>query len=195
MKIAALVFWLALGLFNNAEAKPALTQMVTSFTQLRDYEQAPPKGPGRQPIPRPQAMIEVITTAALETDDPVHYLVYLDVLGAHESGYKLSLVGDHGSACGAFQTLCPKTPGFRPCTEQEEADESTCHFGWRFIGGPGTGLAQARVAIAELKKWAAQCDHPLWGYASGACRETPTAHKYMLDVDAELTAASTFVSP
>jgi hypothetical protein len=161
----------------------ALIKLLLALAPILDYER-----PVRQPIPRSEKVATVIATAAFETDDPVHYAVWLDVLGAHESGYNPSLSGDHtgtgvSRSCGTWQTPCERTPGFARCEENEEG----CHWGWAFHGTRTTALEQARVAISVLRTSVGNCpEHVIWRYASGQCAQTRTAALYEVDVNAEL---------
>src|SRR5271157_984108 len=118
-----------------------LVPLVLALAPVLDYER-----PVRQPIPRHEKVATVIVTAALDTPDPVKYAVWLDVLGAHESGYDSSLVGDRGASCGAWQTPCERTPGFRVCTEYEAAsgDLKQCNKGRHFTPYPTVALDQAK---------------------------------------------------
>ena len=171
-----------------------LVPLIMMLPPVLDYER-----PVRQPIPRHEKIVTVYVTAAMDSHDPVKYAVWLDVLGAHESGYDSSLVGDSGASCGAWQTPCARTPGFRPCTSDEalSEDRKVCSFGrgdllrqhgQHFTPSPTVGLEQARVATAILKEWDDKCAYVIWGYALGRCERSSTAEKYMVDVDAELRA-------
>lgn len=193
MQQFATIFFFAIQLlFTSRIDKNDLLTLVNSFDVVRDYEK-----PHRQPIPRRPEVVDVIVSAALETENPVQYAIWLDVFGAHESAYQIFLVGDHhdgiGRACGAWQTLCDKTPGFTRCTA-EEALTTKCRWGWMFHPRVGLALDQARVAIGDLRQWSMKCDHPVWGYASGTCAQSNTARLYELDVDAEVSTASTFLA-
>jgi hypothetical protein len=106
------------------------------------------------PIVAPPAALAIIARVAEETPAPELFASWLYVLGAYESGYRLSAVGDGGQSCGAWQTPCARTRGL-------------------------DGLGQARVAVAILKQAIASCpDHPLWAYASGRCVRTSVAVRY-----------------
>ena len=130
------------------------------------------------PIPRPQKAVDVIVTAALGTGAPYLFAAWLDVLAAHESGYKPSLAGDcpgmkAGSllctrergahACGAWQGLCASLPASATVTDQ------------------------AKLAVKDLMRAIDGCpNHPLWMYAAGHCSSTRTAVLYEADVAREL---------
>ncbi len=159
-----------------------LVPLLVSLPMILDYER-----PVRLPIPRNDKIVMVIATAALETEEPVKMAVWLDTLGAHESGYNPSLVGDHGQSCGAWQTPCGETPGFAACTAAEEQDPKKCRWGWAFHTAPTVALQQARKATAILKRALDGCpSHPIWMYARGVCGESRTAKLYEVDVDTAL---------
>ena len=166
----------------------SLVQWLLCLALILDFEK-----PVRQPIPRSQNVANVIATAANETNSPKEFAAYLDVLGAHESGYDTSAVGDHtggiGRSCGAWQTPCAETPGFTSseCSWAEESPTPGCHWGWKFHPSPTIALQQARKAIQILKRAVDGCpDHPIWMYASGLCTRTKTATLYEDEVNAEL---------
>jgi len=170
----------------------SLAKLLLTLAPILDYER-----PVRQPIPRSEKVATVIETAALETDDPVRYAVWLDVLGAHESGYNTSLSGDHmgtgvSRSCGAWQTPCERTPGFVRCAAiasgNQETSEEGCRWGWAFHGTRTTALEQARIAISVLRTAASNCsEHVIWRYASGQCSWSRTASLYEVDVNVELS--------
>lgn len=170
-------------------SKEALVGIVLALPFVLDYE-----APRRMPIPRSAKVANVIAVASLETDSPIATAIFLDVVGAHESGYVTSAIGDHfdgiGRSCGAWQTPCARTPGFSRCTEGEG-----CRWGWVFHGQPTTALAQARVAISIWQRAREGCpDHPMWMYASGNCSRSRTADLYENDMDSETTSTDTLAS-
>jgi len=166
-------------------SKAILVATLLSFVPIRDYER-----PVRIPIPRSEKVANVIATAALETDDPISSAIALDVIGAHESGYRDHLVGDHGQSCGAWQTPCVRTPGFIRC-DYFDPSETECHWGWKFQGKPTTALEQARLALSIWKTAQENCaEHPMWMYASGTCTRSRTADLYEIDIAFE-TSSST----
>ena len=115
-------------------------------------------------IPRPLEASRVISLVALETDSPREYAAMLDVLASHESGYHTGVTGDSGRSCGAYQTPCGRTPP--------------------------DGLGQTRLAARILKQAGEACpNHPLWVYASGACRSTAVALRYEAEVKRSLAVA------
>lgn len=195
MNFAPIVFWFFLAALgvpgSSSQTKQTIASTLHSLAPVRDYQWLNHK-PWRQPIPRTESVIDVIATAASETEDPARYAMLLDVLGAHESGYNASLVGDHGNSCGAFQTPCGRTPGFRKCTDEENASNPKCAraagrgWGWMHVSGPGVALAQARVAVSILRVAIDQCAaHPIYMYAAGACVWSKTAASYEEDVALE----------
>jgi hypothetical protein len=113
------------------------------------------------PIPRPYGAALTIANVAAETELPQVYAAMLDVLAAHESGYRNSVTGDSGRSCGAYQTPCARTPP--------------------------DGLGQTRLALALIRQANDACPgHPLWLYASGRCASTWTAAWYEREVHARL---------
>ena len=121
-------------------------------------------------IPRPQGFTDVIAVAVLEgSDDPVQERILaatLDVLAAHESGYRQKAVGDSGRSCGAWQTPCGETP----------------------LEGDHVGLKQARIAVKWVKRSFDLCpDYPLAKYATGVtCGSVRIADYYWRQVRLEL---------
>jgi hypothetical protein len=170
-----------------------LAKLLLTAAPILDYER-----PVRQPIPRHEHSVGVyigvddIAQAALETDDPVRYASMLDVLTLHESGGRLSAVGDSGASCGVAQCPCAETPGFARCTADEVDDHTRCHHGWAFHNRPGLALAQARKAIHILQTSVGNCPgHPIFRYASGQCSWSRTASLYEVDVNAEINQLMT----
>lgn len=116
------------------------------------------------PIPRPRAAAETIATVAMETGLPQIFAATLDVLAAHESGYRIAAVGDSGASCGAFQTPCARTPK--------------------------DALGQTRLAVAILYQALSVCsEHTLWAYAAGRCIRSTVAVRYEREVRQELAIA------
>lgn len=119
-----------------------------------------------RPIPRPPGFAKVIATIALEHPelDPRILAATLDVVAAHESGYRLHPHGynDGGHSKGAWQTPARETP-----------DDP---------------LGQARVAAKWLLYSMQKCpDHPLSLYATGhVCGPVRVADYYWRQVRAEL---------
>lgn len=179
----------------------SIAKLLLAIPAILDYEAAPPRGPGRQPVPRYEHSVGIyigvddIAMAASETSDPLTLAAELDMFGAHEGGYCISVVGDSGSSCGTFQTPCAATPGFARCTEDEENNHTKCHHHWAFHNARGVALAQARKAATVLQEWASKCDHVVWGYARGACERTHTADLYENDLNVSLSQLSTFALP
>jgi len=167
----------------------SLAKLLLTLAPILDYER-----PVRQPIPRHEHSVSVfigvddIATAALETDDPMRYAAMLDVLTLHESGARISLVGDSGASCGSLQTPCAVTPGFARCTDTELDDTTRCHHGWAFHNARGIALAQARKAVSILRTAVENCsEHPIFRYASGQCSWSRTASLYEIDVNVDLS--------
>lgn len=125
---------------------------------------APRRDGHGQEIPRPHGFAEDVATVAMETPMPLVFAAMLDVLAAHESGYRLRSVGDGGRSCGAWQTPCALTPK--------------------------DGLGQARLAVHILEHANDVCaGHPLFAYAAGRCIRTRIAEFYEREVHDELTVA------
>jgi hypothetical protein len=127
---------------------------------------AQPGVPDRQgrPIRRPESAARVIAQVAVETEAPYLFAVHLDVLAARESGYRLTVIGDGGKSCGAYQTPCARTPS--------------------------DALGQTRLALAILRTAIGRCaEHPVWMYASGHCSSSSTALEYEALIRQELHAA------
>lgn len=83
----------------------------------------------------------------------------LFVIGAHESGYRTNALGDGGRSKGIFQTPTARAPD--------------------------SALGQARVAIMVLEQAERACPlHPIWAYASGACRPSAIARLYEREIAA-----------
>lgn len=153
-----------------------LVPMILALSPVLDYERV------RLPIPCSERVARVIATAALETTTPIETTAFLFVVGAHESAYNPSLVGDRGASCGWLQTPCAQTPGFRVCTDEEREDPKLCTKGRHFTSSPTRALEQARVAIRIWNDAASQCpEHPMWMYASGTCASSATGLKYEED--------------
>lgn len=156
----------------------ALLAILLVLAAVRDWH-------GRPIRRRPEAAA-VVAKAAGETGAPEVFAAYLDVLAAHESGYDPSARGDHrngvAKSCGMFQTPCSETPGFERCDGGDD-----CRHGWRFEGGRGVALAQARLAIRILLGRAmVTCpEHAVWAYASGHCAPSRVALAYEAEAGAE----------
>lgn len=150
----------------------ALTAWLEALPPVRD-------GHGF-PIPRPSSAAHVIAQAALESPSPVLYAAWLDVLAAHESGYRPSAAGD-----------CPGlSAGSRACTRERGAHACGAWQGLcAALPAHATPLDQARLAVRDLTRAIATCpDHPLYAYAAGACRRTNIAAIYESEVSALLAA-------
>lgn len=117
-------------------------------------------------IPRPHGFLDVIAKVASEQSevDPRILAATLDVVAAHESGYRLHPTGhnDGGKSKGAWQTPSAETP-----------DDA---------------IGQARVAAKWLLYSMRTCpDHPLSLYATGRiCGPVRIADYYWRQVRAEL---------
>jgi hypothetical protein len=130
------------------------------------------------PIPRPSKAVDVIVTAAMSTGAPYLFAAYLDVLAAHESGYKPSLAGD-----------CPKMkPGSLLCTREKGAKACGAFQGLcSALPANATPSDQANLAVRDLMRAIDGCpNHPLWQYAAGHCARSHVADLYEADVSREL---------
>lgn len=111
------------------------------------------------PIHRPYRAASTISQVVASQPEELQriYAVMLDVIAAHESGYRTNAKGDGGKSCGAYQTPCVRTPP--------------------------DGLGQTRLALQILKVSNDACPgHPLWMYASGHCARSSTAEWYEHEV-------------
>jgi hypothetical protein len=136
---------------------PDLLLLLVALPPINDWH--------GHPIPRDSATVHAIATAALEHPeaDPILLAATLDVLAAHESGYHVNAIGDHGRSIGTWQTPRSQTPS--------------------------DVLGQARLAAKwVLVSWAACPDHPLNPYATGRCVRSAIAEKYQGQVTAEYEA-------
>lgn len=119
------------------------------------------------PIPRPRNFFDVVVPVALEHPeiDARILVATLDVVAAHESGYRHAALGDGGKSKGAWQTPVAETP-----------DDPT---------------GQARVALKWIAWSMQRCpDHPLSLYATGRiCGAVRIADFYFREVRAELAVA------
>lgn len=149
----------------------ALAIWLTSLPPITDGHNAP--------IPRPAKAVDIIAQAALETPAPLLFAAYLDVLAAHESGYRPTAVGDcPGLRAGSL--LCTRDRGAHACG----AWQGLCSA----LPAKASALDQARLAVRDLSRAIDGCpSHPLWMYASGHCTRTPVAVHYEVDVARELT--------
>jgi hypothetical protein len=106
----------------------------------------------------------VVATVALEHDDIDSRILVaaLDVVAAHESGYRHRAIGDGGRSKGAWQTPALETP-----------DDP---------------IGQARIAAKWIITSATRCpDHPLSLYATGRiCGSVRISDLYWREVRAEL---------
>jgi hypothetical protein len=132
-------------------------------------------------IPRPRAAVATIVEAANASPAPLLFAAWLDVLAAHESGYRTSAAGD-----------CPGlSAGSRECTRDRGAHACGAWQGLCAALPPkATPLNQALLAVHDLVRAIAVCpEHPLWAYASGHCARTAVAVRYEADVARELAAS------
>lgn len=133
--------------------------------------------PAHNPIPRPSKSADVIATAAAETSAPLLFAAWLDVLAAHESGYRTTAAGDcPGLRAGSL--LCTRERGAHACG----AWQGLCAA----LPAKATPLDQARLAVRDLTRALDGCpDHPLWQYARGRCERSRVAELYEADVAAK----------